>query len=99
MRRLRGVIAQTGDERFAYDSYRRFIQMFGNVVMGIPHEEFEHIIEKWKREKGVKYDTEVDAVTWKKVIEDYKELVKKKTGKEFPQDVWEQLFYGYSCRF
>ncbi len=96
---VKGLIAQTGDERFAYDSYRRFIQMFGNVVMGIPHEEFEHIIEKWKREKGVKYDTEVDAVTWKKVIEDYKELVKKKTGKEFPQDVWEQLFMAIAAVF
>ncbi|MEM2028854.1 MAG: pyruvate, phosphate dikinase [Candidatus Bathyarchaeia archaeon] len=96
---VKGLIAQTGDERFAYDSYRRFIQMFGNVVMGIPHEKFEHIIEKWKREKGVKYDPEVDAETWKKVIDDYKALVKKETGRDFPQDVWEQLFMAIEAVF
>ncbi len=96
---VKGLVAQTGDERFAYDSYRRFIQMFGNVVMGIPHDKFEKVIEKWKAKKGFKYDNEVDADTWKAVIEDYKALIRKEKGRDFPQDVWEQLFMAIAAVF
>lgn len=81
----------TGDERFAYDCYRRFIQMFGNVVMKIEHSEFEEILEEHKRKVGVKYDVEMDAGTLRGVIDDYGELVRRKAGREFPEDPQEQL--------
>ncbi len=88
---VKGLQKQTGDERFAYDSYRRLIQMFGNVVMGVPHEKFEEIITEQKKKKGVKEDTELTPDDWREVIEKYKKLIKKETGKEFPQDPYEQL--------
>ncbi len=88
---VKGLEKQTGDERFAYDSYRRLIQMFGNVVMGVPHEKFEEIITEQKKKRGVKEDTELTADDWRDVIKKYKELIKKETGKEFPQDPYEQL--------
>lgn len=79
------------NERFAYDSYRRFIQMFGNVVLEISHEKFEEILEHYKKEQGAKLDSELTAESLKKVVKDYKELVKKETGKEFPQNPYTQL--------
>lgn len=88
---VKGLANRSNNERFAYDSYRRFIQMFGNVVLGIPHEKFEEILEHYKKEQGVKLDSELSAETLKKVVEAYKELVKKETGKDFPQDPYEQL--------
>ena len=88
---VKGLEKQTGDERFAYDSYRRLIQMFGNVVMGVPHEKFEEVISEQKKKRGVKEDTELTAEDWREVIEKYKELIKKETGREFPQDPYEQL--------
>ncbi|MCD6434178.1 MAG: pyruvate, phosphate dikinase [Candidatus Diapherotrites archaeon] len=81
----------TNNERAAWDSYRRFIQMFGNVVMGIPHEKFEEILDEVKRNKGVENDTDLDAEDLKEVVKRYKELVKKEKGRLFPQDVWQQL--------
>ena len=88
---VEGLKSKTGNERFAYDSYRRFIQMFGDIVMGVPHAEFEKVLGKVKADKGVKLDTELDANDLKKVIEGYKALIKEKKGHEFPQDVQEQL--------
>lgn len=88
---VRGMIALTGDERFAYDIYRRFIQMFGRVVMGIDSEKFEHILQKQKDTAGVKLDTELTADDLKKVVADYKALVRMETGQEFPTDPYEQL--------
>ena len=88
---VKGLQKQTGDERFAYDSYRRLIQMFGNVVMGVPHDKFEKILTEKKKEKNVKSDTDLTADDWKDVIEKYKELIKTETKKEFPQDPYEQL--------
>ncbi|HDM24232.1 pyruvate, phosphate dikinase [archaeon] len=96
---VEGLIKKTGDPRFAYDCYRRLIQMFGNVVMGIPKEEFEEILEKYKRLKGVKYDAELDAETLKKIIEEYKKVFKKHTGRDFPQDPYEQLFMAIKAVF
>ncbi len=88
---VEGLAESTGNERFAWDSYRRFIQMFGNVVMGIPHEKFEEILEEKKREVGAKQDVDLTAEDLKDVVKRYKELVKKETGREFPQDPYEQL--------
>lgn len=88
---VKGMIKKTGNERFVLDSYRRFIQMFGNVVMGIEHAKFEHILENAKATKGVKLDTKLDADGLKKVIEEYKNAVRKSAGKEFPQEHKEQL--------
>ena len=88
---VEGLAKSTGNERFAWDSYRRFIQMFGNVVMGIPHDKFEELLEKKKEEVGAKADVDLTAEDLKDLVKQYKELVKKETGKEFPQDVREQL--------
>ncbi|HIC98505.1 MAG TPA: hypothetical protein EYP08_02290 [Pyrodictiaceae archaeon] len=88
---VQGLAKATNNERFAYDAYRRFIQMFGNVVMGIDHNKFEEILEKKKKEKGYKYDTDLTAEDLKDIISQYKELVKQETGQEFPQDPYKQL--------
>ncbi len=88
---VEGLAKQTGNPRFAYDAYRRFIQMFGNVVKGIPHEKFEEVLEKYKKEEGVHYDYELSVDALKSIIEEYKALYKDETGEDFPQDAWEQL--------
>jgi pyruvate,orthophosphate dikinase len=88
---VQGLIKQSGNERFGYDSYRRFIQMYGNVVLGIKSEEFEKLLEKKKKERGVELDTQLDAAALKELIAEYKQLVKEKTGQDFPQDPREQL--------
>lgn len=88
---VEGLAKLTGDKRFAYDCYRRFIQMFGNVVMGIDHSKFEAILDEVKEEVGAKLDTDLDAEALKKVIQKYKELYKKETGEDFPQKPYEQL--------
>ncbi len=77
---------RTGNPRWAYDSYRRFIQMFGNVVLEIPKAEFEHIFEGQKKKRGFKLDTELTPDDLKQIIAGYKQLVRKRTGKDFPQD-------------
>ena len=88
---VKGLEAKTNNPRFAYDCYRRFIQMFGNVVLGIPKEEFEHIFEARKKKVKARYDTDLTAEDLKAIIADYKKLVEKKTGQPFPQDAHEQL--------
>jgi pyruvate,orthophosphate dikinase len=88
---VEGLAKKTDNERFARDAYRRFITMFGDVVMGVPHHDFEEILEKKKRTKGVEFDTQLDAKDLKEVAEDYKKMIKKETGKEFPQVPKEQL--------
>jgi len=88
---VQGLIQRTGNARFAWDSYRRFVHMYGDVVLGVPHEEFEALIDRMKEEKGVTHDTELDADDLKRLTQQYKELVLKKTGKPFPSDPWEQL--------
>jgi len=82
---------KTGNERGAWDSYRRFITMFGDVVMNVKHSLFEEILDNAKETKGVKYDTELDAQDLKALVPKYKALVRKEAGKDFPQDAWEQL--------
>ncbi|MBS1266824.1 MAG: Phosphoenolpyruvate synthase [Candidatus Woesearchaeota archaeon] len=86
------VIAnKTDNPRFAWDSYRRFIQMFGNVVMGIKHHYFEEVLDNVKETKGVKFDTELEIEDLKKVVKDYKKVVAEHAGKDFPQDPHKQL--------
>jgi pyruvate,orthophosphate dikinase len=81
----------TGDKRFAYDSYRRFIQMFGNVVLGISKEKFESRLSAIKKARGYKFDTDMKAEDWSQVIQEYKKVVQQETGKPFPQDPHVQL--------
>ncbi|MCX8158417.1 MAG: pyruvate, phosphate dikinase [Candidatus Diapherotrites archaeon] len=90
---------QTKNERAAWDSYRRFIQMFGDVVLGIDHDKFEKILDEQKKTKGVKYDSELEIDDLKKIVAKYKELVLKEKGKEFPQDPWEQLRMAINAVF
>ncbi|WP_457565901.1 pyruvate, phosphate dikinase [Caldithrix abyssi] len=93
-----GIIKKSNNERFGWDSYRRFVQMYGDVVMGLKPESkeeedpFEVIIEKVKKEKGVELDTELDAEDLKRLVKLFKEEIKKRTGKDFPTDPWDQLW-------
>ncbi|MCP2520265.1 pyruvate, phosphate dikinase [SCandidatus Aminicenantes bacterium Aminicenantia_JdfR_composite] len=88
---VEGLAKKTGNRRFALDCYRRFIHMFGDVVLGIPKQKFEEILSKIRKEAGVKYDYELDEKHLEKLISEYKKLVKKESGKDFPQDVFVQL--------
>ena len=88
---IRGIVEKTKNERFAYDSYRRFMQMFGNVVLGIEHDKFEYLLEELKKELKVKLDTEIDCEGLKILVERYKKLIKKETGEDFPQEPKAQL--------
>lgn len=88
---VEGLAKLTGDRRFALDSYRRFIQMFGNVVLNISKENFEKQLSSIKQEKGYKLDTELKAEDWTEVIKRFKDVVKKETGSDFPQDPATQL--------
>ena len=90
---------KTANERFAKDSYRRFIQMYGNVVMGVESHHFEELIENYKLTKGVLLDTELDENDWDGLIKDFKKVVREKTKKDFPQDVYEQLFGAINAVF
>jgi pyruvate,orthophosphate dikinase len=90
-RTVEGLKARTSNGRFAYDSYRRFIQMFGNVVLEIPKDKFEHELEAVKHERGAKTDTDLDEAALRDVVERYKKVVRDKTKKTFPQDPHDQL--------
>ena len=88
---VEGMIKLTNNPRFCYDSYRRFLTMFGSVAWDIERMKFEEYIDKIKAEKGYKLDIELTADDWKSLIEPYKALIKAETGKEFPQDPYVQL--------
>lgn len=88
---VEALAQHTNNERFAYDSYRRFIDMFGNVVMGIDHEKFEKAIEQLKSKKGVELDTELSTDDLKELVDRYKAVYRKNTGFMFPNDPYEQL--------
>ena len=90
---------KTSNKRFARDSYRRFIQMYGNVVLGIKSHLFEEIIDNYKLTKGVLLDTELDSDDWDGLIKNFKNLILEKTKKSFPQDVYEQLFGAIKAVF
>jgi pyruvate,orthophosphate dikinase len=88
---VEALSSKSNNPRFAYDSYRRFIMMFSDVVLGIDKSEFEEYLHKLKEIKKIKYDYEVSYIDLKDLIDKYKKLVKAKTGKDFPQDVLVQL--------
>ena len=93
------LIKLTGNERFVMDSYRRFIQMFGDVVMGVPHHDFEAQLDAVKKTKKVALDTDLSVDDLKEVIARYKRVVKRDTGKEFPTDPMDQLYQGVDAVF
>jgi len=88
---LHGLAEATGNERFAWDSYRRFIHMFANVVMEIPKDKFEHLLTAKKQARGVKADTELNAKDLKELVAEFKALYLKETKEDFPSDPWKQL--------
>jgi pyruvate,orthophosphate dikinase len=90
-RSVLGLVRKSNNERFAYDSYRRFLTMFGDVVLDIEYANYESIIDEVKKEKGAKLDTELDVDALKELVEKFKVLIKKKTGEDFPQDPRKQL--------
>ncbi|HEX3992625.1 MAG TPA: PEP/pyruvate-binding domain-containing protein, partial [Acetobacteraceae bacterium] len=96
---VEGLAKAAKDERFAWDSYRRFIQMYGSVVLGVDHHEFEEIIEFAKLEAGVTEDTGLTAADWRRVVAAYKDLVAKETGNPFPTDPQAQLWGAVGAVF
>jgi pyruvate,orthophosphate dikinase len=96
---VEGLVTASGDARFAWDSYRRFIQMYGSVVLDVDHHRFEEIIEHVKLDTGKNEDTELTAAEWHRVVHGYKEMVREVTGKPFPQDPWEQLWGAVGAVF
>jgi pyruvate,orthophosphate dikinase len=93
------LAATSGDERFAYDSYRRFIQMYSNVVLDIDHHHFEEILETLKEDKGYLLDTDLAAADWREIIVAYKAKVEEASGKPFPQDARKQLWGAIGAVF
>jgi pyruvate, orthophosphate dikinase len=98
-RTVEGLAQSSDDRRFAYDSYRRFIQMYGQVVLGVEHHLFEDILEAHKLDAGVTLDTELTAQDWATLISDYKDLVRRELGRPFPQDPQEQLWGAIGAVF
>jgi len=98
-RTVQGLARRSSDERFAYDSYRRFIQMYGDVVLGIDHAVFEDILENYKNLNGYSFDTELGADEWRAVIVLYKEAIEEALGKPFPENTGEQLWGAIGAVF
>ena len=96
---VRGLEAASGDARFAWDSYRRFIQMYGSVVLGVDHHRFEEIIENAKLDAGVIEDTALSPGHWQAVVTEYKAMVEQERGSPFPMDPWEQLWGAIGAVF
>ena len=94
-----GLAAGSGDERFAYDSYRRFIQMYGDVVLGVDHHHFDDILETLKEKLGLGLDTELGAEDWKSVVGAYMDMIAGELGRPFPQDPVEQLWGAIGAVF
>ena len=96
---VEGLAARAGDRRFAYDSYRRFIQMYSDVVLGVDHHVFEEILENFKHMNGYELDTELSAEEWQKLVRQYEEAVERELGRSFPQDTREQLWGAIGAVF
>jgi pyruvate, orthophosphate dikinase len=96
---VEGLAARSGDARFAYDSYRRFIQMFSNVALGIPTKHFEEILEQRKRKRGVELDTDLNAEDLQEIVRRYKALIRERAGQDFPQIPLRQLRLSVSAVF
>ena len=94
-----GLAAASGDERFAWDSYRRFIQMYGSVVLGVEHHRFEEIIEQVKLDADVTEDTALSPAHWQEVVDGYKKMVREELSKPFPQDPQDQLWGAIGAVF
>jgi pyruvate,orthophosphate dikinase len=98
-RTVEGLAALSGDRRFAFDSYRRFITMYSNVVLGLSHDDFEEVLDDHKDRLGVTVDTDLSAGDWEKVVADYKRVVEDRLGSPFPQDPHDQLWGAVSAVF
>jgi pyruvate,orthophosphate dikinase len=96
---VRGLAEKSGNERFAYDSYRRLVQMYGDVVMGVESERFEHAIDELKDARGVKLDNQLDTADLQQLIASFKKIIAEDTGTDFPTDPWEQLWGGVVAVF
>ncbi|TNE56953.1 MAG: pyruvate, phosphate dikinase [Alphaproteobacteria bacterium] len=96
---VKGLAELTGDARFAYDSYRRFIQMYSNVVLELDHHRFEDILDEFKETKGLNLDTELDAGDWQEIVARYKACVEDELEEPFPQDVSDQIWGAISAVF
>ncbi|MBO6576098.1 MAG: pyruvate, phosphate dikinase [Rhodothermales bacterium] len=96
---VEGLAEKTGNHRFAYDAYRRFIDMFGDVVMGVHHEQFEHAMEALKQERGVENDVDLTADDLSELVDRYKAIYRKHTGYMFPDDPYEQLTLAVNAVF
>jgi len=88
---VQGLVALTGDERFAYDAYRRFIQMFSKIVLDTDPKDFEHVLDQYKERAGVKSDAEISAADLKKLVVEFKQIAERQSGEPFPTDVYQQL--------
>ena len=96
---VQGIIAQSGDERFAYDAYRRFVQMYSDVVMGMDKHILEHQLEMKKEQKGVHLDTDLTAADWKELVAEFKKSISEHLGQQFPEDPHEQLWGAIGAVF
>jgi pyruvate,orthophosphate dikinase len=96
---VQGIIAQSGDERFAYDAYRRFVQMYSDVVMGMEKEVLDHLLEQKKEQKGVHLDTDLTAADWKDLVALFKKTIREELGQSFPEDPQEQLWGAIGAVF
>ncbi len=94
-----GLAKKANDERFAWDSYRRFVQMYADVVLGLEHHDFEDILDTYKRDEGLSQDTDITAEGWKDIVGEYKALVERELGKPFPSDPKEQLWGAIGAVF
>ena len=96
---VQGIIAQSGDERFAYDAYRRFVQMYSDVVMGMDKHVLEHLLEQKKEERHVHLDTELSAADWKDLVAAFKAAIREELGTAFPEDPMDQLWGAIGAVF
>jgi pyruvate,orthophosphate dikinase len=96
---VEGLARRSGDRRFAYDTYRRFVQMYADVVLGLDHELFEAILENYKGLKGFEYDTELGAEDWVEIVARFNQLVETELGMPFPQDIHAQLWQAIAAVF
>src|SRR5262249_41973809 len=96
---VEGLAKQAGDRRFAFDSYRRFIQMYSDVVLDLDHGVFEEILGSYKEEHDFRLDTELTAEHWEEIVRRYKKAVERELGRPFPSDVTEQLWGAVGAVF
>jgi len=96
---VRGLVALTGDERFAYDAYRRFIQMFSKIVLDTDPRDFEHLLDKYKQRAGVASDAEIPAADLKRLVVEFKQVAERQSGEPFPTDVYQQLHKAIEAVF